>query len=1173
MIKTLLVMKLTILLLTVFMLNASANGLAQTITFSGKDVPVQKVFDAIEQQTGYMVFGKSSLLKGLKPVSLTVYDMPLVSFLEMTLKGQPVDFNIEGKNILLSQKESTIIRSADNSRTDFNKLLNGDPIDVKGVIVGPDKIPMQGVSIKITPGNKGTSTNSDGSFVLPGVEPGTYTLEISAVSFETIKRKIIVKQGASLQLGTIALTLATKAMEDVVIVNTGYQKIKANEMVGSAEVISKELLNVNTGMSILDRLKGLTPSLSFNRLRGNIGSSNNSLGITIRGLSTIDGPADPLIVLDEFIYTGNINDINPNTIESVTILKDAVATSIWGMRAANGVIVLTSTKGSKPFISFSSNTTFTEIPRLEKYPSADSRTYIGLVQEQANTGNLSFPNPRRPYQTSDPLVKIFLDRRNNKITAEDSIRLVNELADVDYRDEYKRAFYQTGLRQNLVLSVGQSSGFNNFLLSATYTKDKGITKTEDHRLGFELSNRMRLSSKLSIDQSLSYSSSGRKTGAPAFRSVSTTVNYRPSPYLKFYDKDGSPYGYGYDFEKKYLDTAGGGLLMDWLYYPAEDYKHNYTKSNNSQLRLGIDLGYTINSHLNFHLNYNYQAYNDKFRDVADIDSYEARNIINGASQLDRVAGTISYPIPIGGIINTRAELNKSHTARAILNYSWKFNKHQIHGLAIVEGMQLTNEGTEHKDFGVSDDPLYTQMVTNFGVVKHSLSNLSIDLIRNLDNIRPSYKLEQRTLSQLIAFNYWFGDTYKFFASYRQDGANMFGAKTKDKWNPFWSLGATAELQHYLKSKSWLDLLRVRLTLGISGKVDANKTAEAISYAYTTSYNILNQEILQVNNPSLRWEKTKTFNAGIDFGFFKNFITGRADFFVKRSTDLYGPEPFDYTNFGTQFITRNSSKLNGRGYEFTIGLHPYGKDLNVDLSVSFAYYKDKIVYYNADNNSSVLNQPDDIMRVQGVSPTGVYVVQFKGLNNEGIPQYLYKDKLVTDIAPIVTELRDEGVNGGSVKYLGTREPILSTSINPRISYKNLSMIVTMSYYGKHFVQFHNYYNPWSFQMFGDLHESYANRWQKPGDELHTNIQRSTVSKNYTDYTQVSDYAWRRGDNLRINGIQFSWTSTLNKTINYSIGAGVNNIGVIWSKEKDYVYRDFPSFTPANKSYILNLSVTF
>src|SRR6185312_15149025 len=367
------------------------------------------------------------------------------------------------------------------------------------------------------------ASGESGSFTLSVTELPD-TVLISHTGYHT-KQVIIYKSVAGLR---VRLDPSASTLE-AVVVNTGYQKMKPNEVNGSVTVIDNKTLNQQTGTNILDRLKNVTSGVSFNEGYGN-GNLQNKTNISVRGLSTINGPLDPLIVLDNFIYEGDIENINPNDIESITILKDAAAASIWGARAGNGVIVITTKKGKfneKLKIDFNSTTIVTQKPNISSLPEISPGDYINMEQFLFNQGYFD-ATIDQGYAALTPAVEVYLARRNGSITAADSAQQIDRLKGIDSRQQYSKYFYKPAFTQQYALNLRGGSNNLAWLVSGTYDKNKDNLSSIYEKMNFRFSNTYRPAKNLQLNLDVYYTASKSVTGKYSYNTI-TNINGRHIP--------------------------------------------------------------------------------------------------------------------------------------------------------------------------------------------------------------------------------------------------------------------------------------------------------------------------------------------------------------------------------------------------------------------------------------------------------------------------------------------------------------------------------------------------------------------------------------------------------------------------------------------------------------------
>ncbi len=356
-----------------------------------------------------------------------------------------------------------------------------------------------------------------------------------------------------------------RALGDIqVTANTGYQSVKPNEINGSLFVVDNKTLNEQTSPNILKRLDGVASGVLFDTKQT---GDKKKLNLSIRGLSTINAPVDPLIVLDNFIYEGNIDNINPNDIESITILKDAAAASIWGARAGNGVIVITTKKGhfnQKLKIEVNSAVTITKkmdlfsLPQISVSDYVDVEQYLfskGFFNNTITEGEASWGN--RPALT--PGVEILLNRKYGLISASDSATQMNALKAIDSRDQYNKYFYQDAITQQYSLNLSGGSGNNAWLVSGGYNRLLSDVKAKSDKANVRVENSFKPIKNLQINLGIYYTNANSSNGGLGYNSV--TINGRTVPYLKFADDNGNPLPIDM-YRHGYIDTVGAGRLLN-----------------------------------------------------------------------------------------------------------------------------------------------------------------------------------------------------------------------------------------------------------------------------------------------------------------------------------------------------------------------------------------------------------------------------------------------------------------------------------------------------------------------------------------------------------------------------------------------------------------------------------
>ena len=1022
--KLIRVMKITAMILLTACLTAGANGNAQKVTFSGKNVPLETVFNAIKKQTGYVVFYEYTIIAEANKVTVNVKNVPVEKLLDECFREQPLTYSIEGKTILVTRKEIKTLPID----------LPPPPIDVKGRIVNENGEPVRAtVTVKGT--RNAVSTNDNGEFIIKGVDANA-TLVVTGVSTETIEVKVSCKT----DLATISTKTKVKEGEEVIIkANTGYEEIAPNKTTGSYTVITNEMLNKQTGTNIIDRLNGVTNGMLFNI--GKRGADNKTNPYSIRGLSTINASIEPLIVLDNFPFDGNINNINPNDVESVTILKDAAATSIYGARGGNGVIVITSKKGrfnQKLRVGFNSTLLVTEEPDLYYLPRISTTDYIDVEQYLYSQG-FFLSSTSSDYQPITPLVEILQKRKNGQISTADSASQIDALRKIDSRDELRKYFYSPAVSKQHSLNLTGGSGNITWLASASYDENTSNLDAKTNRLNIRINNTYKPLKNLELSFGAYYTNSKTRSGKSA------VAPFRQAPYTIFSDANGTPLpivsAVG-AFRLSYTDTVGGGQLLDWKNYPLDDYKHDVTSSINEQIIATIGLKYQFIQGLAVDLSYQYQNSWSETEKFSDINSYYARSMINNFTNLNYTAANsnLRNPIPIGDILRSTNNKSSSQNARVQFNFKRSLGRHFISAIAGGEIREVLGSGNSHTLYGYQSNPLTFQRIdfwNRFPNYRTGALNLipgSLELFANTVT---------RSISIFANGSYTFNERYTVTSSLRRDASNIFGLSTNDKWNPLWSIGAGWDIskESFFRIKM-LPVLRLRATWGYSGNVDNSKTGQ-ITLVYPSSTpnpaGYPYASILQPPNRLLKWEKVRQVNIGLDFALKKNSISGSIEFYQKKGIDLYGLSLFDYTNYPfAQSITRNVANMMGKGIDIQIRVVNLDKGVKWTTSYIFNFNQSKVTKYwyidsfDGSEMKLVLGDGNSIIPIVGKPLYAIAAYKWGGLDASGNPQGYLNGQLSTDYFAIRTSAGTKS----PIVYKGSTVPVVFGAVTNDLSWRSL-----------------------------------------------------------------------------------------------------------------------------------------
>jgi TonB-dependent outer membrane receptor, SusC/RagA subfamily, signature region len=528
--KTLLVMKLTTLFLTLGFLQLSAKGMSQSVTLSVKQVQLEQVFAAVKKQTGYFFFYDKDLVKELAPVSVEVKNMELNQFLSELLKNIPLKYSIKNKNIIVSRKWPQTGYPPKINPPGLHETNTGKNTPLHGIVRGADGKPLAGATVRVKGKNLTAVTDESGSFELQAATGDV--LIISYIGFEERVVKVNNAEPLLIVLNQVERSLDTAE----VVLNTGYQQLLKERATGSFVFVERKMIERTVSTNMLDRLTGITSGLLMKTGLG-FTDDNRLSAVQIRGKATL-GAYSPLLVVDNFVYDGEITNINPNDIESITILKDAAAAAVWGARAGNGVIVITTKTGrlnSRPRVSVTSNVQVSEKPDLyaASLPQITNEQYIEAEQLLFRQGAYN-SMINAGFQALSPAIEIFLKRRNGLISAGDSLEQINQLKTYDSRQQLLDYYYQRQVNQQYQASISGGGSNNKYFFSAGYDVNQGNTvNNKFERLTLNATNSYYL-----LNNKLEFNTNIMFTSSRAVRSYSTLDNIKP--YVRLADEAGNP---------------------------------------------------------------------------------------------------------------------------------------------------------------------------------------------------------------------------------------------------------------------------------------------------------------------------------------------------------------------------------------------------------------------------------------------------------------------------------------------------------------------------------------------------------------------------------------------------------------------------------------------------------
>lgn len=1009
--------KLFAILLVMVLLGWTPQTNAQTITWSAKDVSLKTVFSEIRKQTNYTVFGNDDLLKDAKPVTIQASNMALSEFLRKVMDGQPLNYRLDGKNIIFFARSKSGAAAA-----------SGELINVSGNVMSEDGYPVPGATVAIKGSRRGALTNEKGMVTLENVTP-PFTVVISSLGFEN--EEVSVKSNQT----QFSARLRKKITElGHVEIRNGMFTRRKEDFTGAASVFTGEQLKNIGNRNILESLKTLDPS--FVQVPNNAqGSNPNAMpSFEIRGRTSVSNtdlnsqfssdPNQPLFILDGFESTLQaIYDLDMNRVASVTILKDAASTALYGAKASNGVVVV------------------------------ETKRPVAGQLRVSYTADLSLDMPDlRSYNMMDAAEKLEFERLSNVYYKP------NDQWNTDQRYATRLAAVQSGVN-TYWLSEPVRLGFNNrhsmqlsggnndlmFNAGASYSTQNGVMKgsSRDAWSGnFNLTYR-----KGPINVTNQMNVAGGNAAASPYGAFSDFVNASPY-YLKRLSDGSIP---------KYLDTTGLTLVNPL--YNASLYSIN--KSPNFNFYDNLAAIYTISNTL-------------RVQGGLQLAKGTADQVIFIPPDNTRFDG--ADPMQKGSYTNSHTS-STSYSMNLMLTWAKVIGKHQINANGRTDMQQNRAEITGFSavgfPYGTNGNPSYAFQYTPFS--------------------RPNaLTTTSRSVGFLGSINYVFDNRFMVDATYRLDGASVFGSNKLFK--PFASggIGWNLHRESFLKEARWINLLKIRGDIGITGNENLGQFTSVSTFTFQQGQNNFGQglNMASLGNPNLEWQKTRQESYGIDFGFFHNRISGTVDYFTKLTDPMAigtsGTLPSS-TGVNANYVI-NLGHLTTNGWEFNVRFSPiYNIAKNIVWTIGVTGSAYKSTYGGLGNSLELLNNKSDSLSnrggkaalnslnryADGYSPDDIWAVVSRGIDPAtGNEIFQQKDGTLT-----------YNYDPAQVVRVGNTRPAIQGVINTNFNYKNFIFGAAIRYsMGGYKLNSAVYTKVENVANLLDNQDKRAlyDRWQKPGD---------------------------------------------------------------------------------------------
>ena len=1027
------------------------------------------------------------------------------------------------------------------------------------VVSAADGKPIEGVSVQAEGQKERTSSKSDGSFRL-AVSKAQSTVSFSHVGF----RRLELQYTAGVSM-TVKLIPLENQLEEVEI-NTGYQRISKERAVGSVDVLDRKLIERSVSSNVLSRINGLTTGLLVPKINSNEGG--NQPEFTIRGKSTLFASAEPLIIVDGFPYDGGLASLNPADLASVSILKDAAAASIWGARSGNGVVVITTKQGSKDRLSLSAEVIQTVAGKPDLYynKSISSSDFIDVEKFLYEKGAYN-ARLKTGYQPVSPVVEI-LDRiAKGQLSSEEGNEMIDAYRHKDSRIQRLKYLYRTPLEQQYNVAISRPFKDGGFYISGGLNRSDETTKHSDNERRTLL---MKYDQRFLNDR-IGLAFQSNLTGIRTNRAQNIPVMY---PYEELLSTSGEPLAVTGSVRSSYADTVGGGHLLDWHYNPLTDLGKGLSSNSLFNLRLNGGIDAKILPFLTASVKYQYtKSMSDDLMRYAD-DSYYVRNMINTYSRYDQATAKYIQQVPVGEVRTVSHLRGHSNLWRAQLSLDKSINK--MHRITALMAMELSDARSEvNRKELIGYDPSTATAAT-------------IDHINALPRIYGGSQVVEngnyqtwhidRYRSYLLNAAYSYRNVFNIYGSIRRDESNLFGVATNQKGVPLWSIGSSYNVKTAVcNGFNWLSELRLRSSYGVQGNVDKTMSAWLTARYENFKNTYQNQFATIVNppNPSLRWEKTKVTNIGLDFGVMDQRIVIHVDRYWKKGSDLIGNGPIAPQTGLIQF-KGNVADTEVEGMDLSVTTKNLVGKLQWQSVLNFSKARDKVVRYFVKQGSNFNYMTTNYLNpYEGFPQSALFSFPYAGLDREGNPIGYLDGKESKDYSAILNN--KDLIN---IQYNGPRIPPYFGSFRNDLSYGRFYASFNILY------QFGGYFRRlslsntalYSSTSTGNAIYDYGLRWKQPGDEAWTNVP-GLVYPSISARSNLYEYSTalvEKSDVIRLQDIQigcrlldyYKWIKSLEVTF------VIDNAGILWRANKQWLDPNvFQSSYPAPKQFSLRLRSTF
>ncbi|MFV0587213.1 SusC/RagA family TonB-linked outer membrane protein [Bacteroides reticulotermitis] len=1128
------------LMLCVFMCfsvkTASVSAQTKPSDSETQTLTVKEALEQVKNRLEYSIWFNVQDIDLTKRVVVKFHNRTVNELLDVILKDQPLSYQISGKVIQIFRP------SEEQEKKKKQHVVMGVVSDAK------DGEPLIGCTVRIKGQSVATITDIDGNYV---VEVGENdVLVFSYIGYETMQKM----PGASGRMN-IQLANSSTTLDDVIV--TGYQVIKKYNVTGAVNTISSKEIDLRSSNTLQGVLEGAVPGLTVynNQFRIRGGAS------LAKGINNLDVNNKPLFIVDDF----EVEELpeNMDMVETITVLKDAAAAAIWGSRAANGVVVITTKKGkANEFrISYSGNVKVSKQPNYNDLDRVNSEQLVSYDRE-AFMGGYYFPGffdySKNGYSLSQEIIKDYLKEDMGELTKEELKEMDQRLALLSQQNNRKQIednLLRNAMQHHHMLSISGGSDKVNYFLSgsfigghSSYVGDSNQSININSRTSYRILPFMTLRSD--INATFVKNNNG-------YTSLASDI-YNLYPFQMLLDADGNrvaDYGnFNHEYAKTMVSQYGyydqGKNLLDEI-----DLVNNKTNGVNYKVRVGGD--FKIMNGLSISADYQYEKSQYTNKNVISKESYDGRTLINSMAAPDD-SNVLKFNLPNGDILDHQQATTDAWILKLGATLNRSFGADKQHYVNAVAGFELRSRH------------YYTEKYRKMGYDDQVLSWQPIDAVTLQDGIpwwngetnryySTSYDgfgdILNKEISYFGSALYTYDGRYTLSASMRLDKSNFFGASNKYRRNPIWALGANWNVKNEkFFTSDFISALMLRASWGLTGNFDRSGGTTPVMVGKRSYLPATGDYVVRLStppNPKLRWERNRSLNISVDLGLIDR-INATLTYYNNFCYDLLGNTLLDPT-VGYTSAMINAADMHNRGLEVQLGADILKfRNFSWNVNWIFGYNSNKVTSNKIPESSPELTRVTGTTAfVEGYAREAVWSYRWAGLDNKGEPMVYDKEgNKLYDIALLGAE---------DLEYSGTYQPKYSGSWSTGFRYKNLHANFLFTYNFGHVFRC-EYPSMDAYATSPSLSDKIARRWQKEGDEKNTDIaclpsaEDAWVNTYYrSNAVMYSSNSIRNGNMIRLREILFNYEcpqSWLKHTPlrRLSLTAQFNNVW-LWTKNKE------------------------